>query len=151
MYKVFKKNISILLSLLILLSVCGCTAFSANAKEADAGNIAAVLSGMSTEEKVAQMLMPEFRYYNGSGVTVLSEKARDIIERRGFGGVILFAEQCLHSTDGEAYRRNAEGEYVVRQTAAFDFGRSGGRRRDKTCLRHAGAREHGARRNRGQL
>lgn len=59
---------------------------------AGADEKAAILAAMSTEQKIAQMLMPTFRYYNGAGVTALSDKAKQIIARRGFGGVILFSQ-----------------------------------------------------------
>lgn len=52
----------------------------------------AVIAAMSTEEKIAQMLMPTFRTYDGEGVTVLNQKQKDIIAKYPFAGVILFGE-----------------------------------------------------------
>lgn len=51
-----------------------------------------ILNNMTTEEKIAQILMPAFRTYNGQNVTSLNEKIEDIIAKRGFAGIILFAE-----------------------------------------------------------
>ena len=56
-----------------------------------------ILAGMSTEEKIAQKLMPAFRYYtdeNGglSAVTEINSDISDLISEHGFSGVILFAQ-----------------------------------------------------------
>ena len=86
---IIRKPLSVLLSLLTVLSVCGAIAFSSFAQEASKQTI---LAGMTTEEKIAQMLMPTFRYYDGANVTALNQKAKDILAKRGFAGVILFAQ-----------------------------------------------------------
>lgn len=91
MQKTMKKTVSVLLSVLMLLSVFGGAAVPASAQTGTQSKTA-LLDRMSTEEKVAQMLMPTFRYYNGAGVTTLSKKAKSILEKRGFAGVILFAQ-----------------------------------------------------------
>ena len=91
MQKTLKKTFSVLLSVLMLLSVFGGAAVPASAQTGTQSKTA-LLDRMSTEEKVAQMLMPTFRYYNGAGVTTLSEKAKSILEKRGFAGMILFAQ-----------------------------------------------------------
>ena len=57
----------------------------------------AIISDMTTEEKVAQLLMPAFRSYSPDGytykyVTELPEDLAGLLSRHGFGGVILFAE-----------------------------------------------------------
>lgn len=51
-----------------------------------------LLASMTTEEKVQQMLMPTFRYYDGAGVTSLNEEQEEFIANHGFAGVILFAQ-----------------------------------------------------------
>lgn len=56
-----------------------------------------MLNEMTTEEKIAQMLMPTFRYYlneNGkyAGLTELSASDESLIKEYGFAGVILFAQ-----------------------------------------------------------
>ena len=110
----FKKSIGILLSLLMALSVFGAPAFSSIAAAGATQTVTGLVSDMSTEEKVAQMLMPALRYYNGEGVTELSEKAKFILEKRGFSGVILFAqnnvstEQTVRLID-EMQTANANG------------------------------------------
>ncbi|MCR5182663.1 MAG: hypothetical protein K6D56_06535, partial [Clostridia bacterium] len=58
-----------------------------------------IISTMTTEEKVAQLLMPAFRSYSSDGysysnVTSLPEDLAGLLSRRGFGGIILFAENA---------------------------------------------------------
>ena len=53
---------------------------------------AEIVSKMTVEEKVGQMLMPDFRNWNGSGFTVMNGEVKGVIEKYHLGGVILFAE-----------------------------------------------------------
>lgn len=53
---------------------------------------AEIVSKMTVEEKVGQMLMPDFRNWNGSGFTVMNDEVKGVIEKYHLGGVILFAE-----------------------------------------------------------
>ena len=62
-----------------------------------------ILSGMTTEDKVSQMLMPTFRYVTNADGTRSDREAVDadvtsILQKRGFAGVILFS-QNLKSTE----------------------------------------------------
>lgn len=60
---------------------------------------------MTTEEKVAQMLIPAFRQYDGNNVTQMNAKMEEILNKYCFSGVILFAqnnkstEQVVQLTD----------------------------------------------------
>lgn len=51
-----------------------------------------ILNSMSTKDKIAQMLMPAFRTYNNEKVTKLNGDIKEIIQKYGFAGVILFDE-----------------------------------------------------------
>lgn len=56
-----------------------------------------ILNNMTTEEKIAQMIMPAFRYYtddygNQTAVTEINEDISDCIESHDFAGVILFKQ-----------------------------------------------------------
>lgn len=56
-----------------------------------------MLAGMSTEEKISQMLMPEFRYYTDAkgekrALDEITPEVTAILQKRGFAGVVLFAE-----------------------------------------------------------
>lgn len=57
----------------------------------------AILEGMSTEEKISQMVMPAFRYYPGADgrlqpVKELPPDVSAMLQKRGFAGVIFFVE-----------------------------------------------------------
>jgi len=55
-----------------------------------------LLNGMTTEQKVTQLLMPDFRSWeNKSGeeaFTAMNDEVKKVINQYDFGGVILFAE-----------------------------------------------------------
>ena len=75
----------------------------------------AVIAAMSTEEKIAQMLMPTFRTYDGAGVTVLGEKQKEIIAKYPFAGIILFGEN--HQTTEQTLRLMDEIQQTNERTA----------------------------------
>lgn len=63
----------------------------------------ALLAGMTTEEKVSQMLMPALRYYADEdgklqGMTELTADHKALLERHGFAGVVLFAQNAVDTT-----------------------------------------------------
>lgn len=53
-----------------------------------------LVSKMTLEQKIGQMIMPAFRTWDGEGVTSLNDDIRGAIKKYGFGGIILFAENC---------------------------------------------------------
>ncbi|WP_457944708.1 glycoside hydrolase family 3 N-terminal domain-containing protein [Caproiciproducens sp. LBM24188] len=79
-----------------------------------------IVSAMSEEEKIEQLLMPDFRQWKDSGqtavsdMTVLSDEVKQILQKYKFGGIILFAnnvkqtEQTVRLTD-DLQKANAEG------------------------------------------
>lgn len=50
---------------------------------------------MSMEEKVGQMLMPDFRNWNGENVTVMNDEIAQLVKDYHLGGVILFRENTV--------------------------------------------------------
>src|SRR4051794_39732484 len=50
---------------------------------------------MSMEEKVGQMLMPAFRNWNGTNVTVMNDEIAKLVKDYHLGGVILFRENTV--------------------------------------------------------
>lgn len=50
------------------------------------------LDNLTVEEKLGQMLMPDFRTYNGKNVTVMDPEIDALVKKYHLGGVILFAE-----------------------------------------------------------
>jgi beta-N-acetylhexosaminidase len=50
---------------------------------------------MSMEEKVGQMLMPDFRTWKGQNVTVMNDEIAKLVKDYHLGGVILFRENTV--------------------------------------------------------
>lgn len=50
---------------------------------------------MTLEEKIGQMLMPDFRNYNGKNVTELTPEIEALVQKYHLGGVILFRENVV--------------------------------------------------------
>ncbi|MEH7010751.1 beta-N-acetylhexosaminidase [Neobacillus niacini] len=50
---------------------------------------------MTMEEKVGQMLMPDFRNWNGKNVTVMNDEIAKLVKDYHLGGVILFRENTV--------------------------------------------------------
>nr|WP_234402377.1 glycoside hydrolase family 3 protein [Oceanobacillus damuensis] len=53
------------------------------------------IEGMTLNEKVGQMLMPDFRKWNGENVTEMLPEIEQLVEQYHLGGVILFAENVV--------------------------------------------------------
>ena len=53
-----------------------------------------ILAKMTVEEKVGQMMMVDFRSWEGVPIAELNDAVRSAITRNRFGGFILFAENC---------------------------------------------------------
>jgi beta-N-acetylhexosaminidase len=53
----------------------------------------AKLASMTLEQKLGQMIMPDFRLWNGANHTALATDVARVVDRFDLGGVILFA--CL--------------------------------------------------------
>lgn len=52
----------------------------------------AKLDSMTLEQKLGQMIMPDFRLWNGANHTALATDVARVVDRFDLGGVILFAE-----------------------------------------------------------
>lgn len=82
------------------------------AKVSAESDLKAIVEGMSVDEKIGQMLMPDFRNWQkqgeskATGFTVMNDEVGSIIKKYHLGGVILFAEnvvgteQTARLTDG---------------------------------------------------
>ncbi|WKA51632.1 glycoside hydrolase family 3 N-terminal domain-containing protein [Planococcus liqunii] len=53
------------------------------------------VAGMTMEEKVGQMLMPDFRNWKGQNVTQLLPEIEQLVKQYHLGGVILFRENVV--------------------------------------------------------
>lgn len=98
-----KRTAAILMAIVLLFCVFGGSGFAE--ESAPAQTPEKMLAGMSTEEKVAQMLMPEFKYYtdeNGQrhNLTKMRPEIEEILKRHGFAGVIFFSYNMADTEDG---------------------------------------------------
>lgn len=89
-----RKSLAFVMSILLTVFTVRGTigTFEVQAK----GSIEQMVSEMPLEQKVAQMLMPSFRYWgtgdDKKGVTELNDQQRATIMKYNFGGIILFAQ-----------------------------------------------------------
>ncbi|MTH51913.1 hypothetical protein GKZ89_00730 [Bacillus mangrovi] len=100
-----------MISALVLSGFSG-TSLQEEGKEPDSRTVEQMVSEMPLEEKVGQMLMPDFRNWQkageakATGFTEMNSEVGSIIEKYHLGGVILFAEnvtgteQTVRLTDG---------------------------------------------------
>ena len=96
-----KAKIALFLTFILTIQLLPSAAYAANdaigTLNYDDAVPEAILAGMTTKEKVAQMIMPAFRWYpdeNGEkqNVTELPADVAAILEKHGFAGVTLFAQ-----------------------------------------------------------
>ncbi len=86
---------------LALTAFTGFTSAKATTKETAATDVKSIVEEMSLEEKVGQMLMPDFRNWQkagetkATGFTEMNDEVGSIIEKYHLGGVILFAENVV--------------------------------------------------------
>ncbi|SDO18180.1 glycoside hydrolase family 3 protein [Alkalicoccus daliensis] len=55
------------------------------------------LASLSEDEKIGQMMMPDFRHFEGEEVTEMLPEIEDLVEEYHLGGVILFAENVVET------------------------------------------------------
>ena len=80
----------------ILLAV-GCILPAAGEENAVETRVAKILEGMSLRQKITQMMMIDFRNWNGSGFTVMNDQVGKIVEEYQFGAVIYFAPNMVNT------------------------------------------------------
>lgn len=98
-----KGFLSITLSTLFALSTTFGASASSIPNTSDKDNLDNIINSMTLEEKIGQMLMPDFRYWgkdsqgNFIPFTVMNEKVGNIIKKYHLGGVILFKENVANT------------------------------------------------------
>lgn len=92
-----RKILMSALALTIALSLTKAPVIKANDRVKD------MISSMTLDQKIGQMLMPDFRKWKQNGetgaknLTVLNNEVKEIIDTYDFGGVILFAENVAET------------------------------------------------------
>lgn len=80
---------------LTIFSMIGPGAARADANPNAIAQLPEIVKGMSLEEKVGQMFMPDFRQWDGKNVTEINEEIVQAIQQHHLGGVILFRENLV--------------------------------------------------------
>lgn len=98
--QVMKTTVSIVIIVALIFSLAASVAVIP-AQAADECEL--ILESMSSEERISQLIMPSFRYYQDPGgntrnVTEMTPAIDDLLQRHGFAGIVLFA-QNLEKTD----------------------------------------------------
>nr|WP_257968034.1 glycoside hydrolase family 3 protein [Peribacillus deserti] len=83
------------------------------------------ISHMSVEEKVGQMLMPDYRKWNGTNVTEMLPEIAQQVKDYHLGGVILFAENVV-ATEQTAKLVNAYQEASEKYGLLMTIDQEGG-------------------------
>lgn len=76
------------------------------------------LESMTLEQKIGQMIMPDFRLWNGANHTFLAPEVARVIDRFDLGGVILFAENVKETE--QTTKLVHDLQEVVKQDASND-------------------------------
>ncbi|MBJ7573081.1 glycoside hydrolase family 3 C-terminal domain-containing protein [Bacillus halotolerans] len=93
-----KPVISLILSTVLFLSCFLGVSQTAEAKPRNSDDAKQIVDRMTLDEKIGQMLMPDFRNWKKEGesspqaFTKMNEEVAGLIKKYQFGGVILFAE-----------------------------------------------------------
>ena len=92
MRRICTQTLSVLLAAIMLSALLIMPACAADPCET-------ILAGMNTEEKISQMIMPEFRYFtDGAGknqpLEEITPDVEAILQKRGFAGVVFFAQNA---------------------------------------------------------
>ena len=87
-----KNFLAALLVIVLLVSACTITPMASTQSKTSK-----ILSSMTTEDKIAQMIMPAFRYStdeegNQTNVTEITDDISECLNKHGFSGVILFGQ-----------------------------------------------------------
>ena len=96
--KMARKILALVLCLGMMLSVCGGVV-----QAADGSRVEQILEGMTLRDKVTQMLMVDFRYWDmdttddvdAVGFTEMNDQVRKIVEDYNFGALIYFAQNVV--------------------------------------------------------
>ncbi|WP_285766846.1 glycoside hydrolase family 3 protein [Peribacillus sp. SI8-4] len=110
---IIRKSVTAGFAILLIISLLGGhVAAKESVKGKHVTNIDEMIASMSLDEKIGQMLMPDFRNWqkqseeNATGFIEMNSEVAGIIEKYHLGGVILFAEnvvdteQTVRLTDG---------------------------------------------------
>ena len=91
--RILRRVISVTTVLGMILTA-GCSGVNANETEAYEESAESILSAMSLDDKISQMIIPAIRTWNGENLTDLSAApgTAEALRRHQYGGIILFGQ-----------------------------------------------------------
>ena len=116
-----KRMISMLLAIVMVLGLIPAIVKAANTETTVSSRVESILSEMTLEEKITQMMMVDFRDWGENGAkatdfTVMNDEVRQIIEDYNFGSIILFADNIKETE--QSYNL----VYAMQESATKDGG-----------------------------
>ena len=69
-------------------------------KETSKLSVEEIVNKMSEKEKIGQLMMVDFRYWNGKPFITMNEEVEKVIKDYKFGGIILFRENVKNKVQG---------------------------------------------------
>ena len=89
-----RRFASLLLTYVMVAEAFCSSVVSIKAKEP----VESIISGMTTEQKIAQMIIPSLRTWNNKDTTVLNSEQTAALKKYDFAGVILFSQNTKNVT-----------------------------------------------------
>ena len=89
-----RRFASLLLTYVMVAEAFCSSVVSIKAKEP----VESIISGMTTEQKIAQMIIPSLRTWNNKDTTVLNSEQAAALKKYDFAGVILFSQNTKNVT-----------------------------------------------------
>ncbi len=89
-----RRFASLLLTYVMVAEAFCSSVVSIKAKEP----VESIISGMTTEQKIAQMIIPSLRTWNNKDTTVLNSEQAASLKKYDFAGVILFSQNTKNVT-----------------------------------------------------
>ncbi len=83
--------------MLSIVMAVGCATLAAGEETAVENRVNQLVNAMTLRQKITQMMMIDFRNWNGSGFTVMNDQVRTIVEEYQFGALIYFAPNMVNT------------------------------------------------------
>ncbi len=78
------------------------------------------IASMSIEEKIGQLIMPDFRKYDGKKLTVYNDNVGKMIKDYHIGGITLFRENCTSRNQTKQLIKDFQGQADIPLMIAID-------------------------------
>jgi len=121
MRRILRKLLSMMICLVMLAS---CTALAESGSEVRTPE--SILAAMSTEQKIAQMLVPDFYRYtdadgNKQSVTEVRPEMEALLKKYGFGGIMIGFPNCGDNAKAARFTADIERLIAGGETGARPF------------------------------